>query len=218
LARKVSESLRESLVGEMTNLRAFAVSLCGDRERADDLVQETLFKAWNHLDSFREGTNLKAWLFTILRNTYFSERRKRRREVEDADGSYAATLSTHPEQHGHMEMQDFRAALVRLPDDQREALILVGAAGFSYEEAAEISGCAVGTIKSRVNRARNRLGEMLGMDETGPVGYFPTPTRIGGSSCHDRRRHRPQQGQARSGFRLPHTEGRAPRGWSFRRG
>jgi RNA polymerase sigma-70 factor (ECF subfamily) len=149
----------------MTNLRAFAVSLCGDREHADDLVQETLFKAWNHLDSFHEGTNLKAWLFTILRNTYFSERRKRRREVEDADGSYAATLATHPEQHGHMDMQDFRAALTRLPDDQREALILVGAAGFSYEEAAEISGCAVGTIKSRVNRARNRLADMLGMDQ-----------------------------------------------------
>lgn len=169
MRRRVSASLRDSLVGEMTNLRAFAVSLCGDRERADDLVQETLFKAWNHLDSFREGTNLKAWLFTILRNTYFSERRKRRREVEDSDGSYAATLSTHPEQHGHMEMQDFRVALTRLPDDQREALILVGAAGFSYEEAAEISGCAVGTIKSRVNRARNRLGEMLGMDDVTAV-------------------------------------------------
>ena len=103
-------------------LRAFAVSLCGDKERADDLVQETLFKAWNHLDSFKEGTNLKAWLFTILRNTYFSERRKRKREVEDADGSYAARLATHPEQHGHMDMQDFRARAVRLPDDQREAL------------------------------------------------------------------------------------------------
>ena len=165
MRQTVSASLREALVGEMTNLRAFAVSLCGDRERADDLVQETLFKAWNHLDSFREGTNLKAWLFTILRNTYFSERRKRRREVEDADGSYAATLASRPEQHGHMDMQDFRAALKRLPDDQREALILVGAAGFSYEEAAEISGCAVGTIKSRVNRARNRLGEMLELGE-----------------------------------------------------
>ncbi|MGV1014031.1 MAG: sigma-70 family RNA polymerase sigma factor [Methyloceanibacter sp.] len=149
----------------MGNLRAFAVSLCGDRERADDLVQETLFKAWNHLDSFKEGTNLKAWLFTILRNTYFSERRKRKREVEDTDGSYAARLSTQPEQHGHMDMQDFRAVLVRLPDDQREALILVGAAGFSYEEAAVISGCAVGTIKSRVNRARNRLADMLGLAE-----------------------------------------------------
>ena len=110
MRRKVSESLRESLVGEMTNLRAFAVSLCGDRERADDLVQETLFKAWNHLDSFREGTNLKAWLFTILRNTYFSERRKRRREVEDADGSYAATLAhemTHWTKHPARLDRDF---------------------------------------------------------------------------------------------------------------
>ncbi len=160
--QKVSASLKDALVGEMSNLRAFAVSLCGDKERADDLVQETLYKAWNHLDSFREGTNLKAWLFTILRNTYFSERRKRRREVEDADGTYAAKLSTQPEQHGHMDLQDFREALAELPDDQREALILVGAAGFSYEEAAEISDCAIGTIKSRVNRARNRLGESLG--------------------------------------------------------
>jgi RNA polymerase sigma-70 factor (ECF subfamily) len=149
----------------MGSLRAFAVSLCGDRDRADDLVQETLFKAWNHLDSFKEGTNLKAWLFTILRNTYFSERRKRKREVEDADGKHAARLASRPAQLGHMEMRDFQDALSRLPDDQREALILVGAAGFSYEEAAEVSGCAVGTIKSRVNRARSRLAEMLELDE-----------------------------------------------------
>src|SRR5262249_15685624 len=162
----------------MTNLRAFAVSLCGDREHADDLVQETLFKARNHLDSFHEGTNLKAWLFTILRNTYFSERRKRRREVEDADGSYAATLATHPEQHGHMDMQDFRAALTRLPDDQREALILVGAAGFSYEEAAEISGCAVGTIKSLVNRARNQLADMLATDQMAEADSAMTKSSI----------------------------------------
>jgi RNA polymerase sigma-70 factor, ECF subfamily len=174
LRRKVSTSLRESLVAEMGSLRAFAVSLCGDKERADDLVQETLFKAWNHLESFKEGTNLKAWLFTILRNTYFSERRKRRREVEDADGTYAARLATAPAQLGHMDLQDFRSALVRLPDDQREALILVGAAGFSYEEAAEISGCAVGTIKSRVNRARNRLAGMLGLEDLGSD--FPSET------------------------------------------
>jgi len=161
LPPNVSPGLRDSLVAQIGSLRAFAVSLCGDRERADDLVQETLFKAWNHLDSFKEGTNLKAWLFTILRNTYFSERRKRKREVEDTDGSYAARLSSRPEQHGHMDMKDFQAALAQLPDDQREALVLVGAAGFSYEEAAEISDCAVGTIKSRVNRARTRLGEML---------------------------------------------------------
>ena len=165
MRRKVSSSLRDSLVAEIGSLRAFAVSLCGDKERADDLVQETLFKAWNHLESFKEGTNLKAWLFTILRNTYFSERRKRRREVEDADGTYAARLATHPAQHGHMDMQDFRSALTQLPDDQREALVLVGAAGFSYEEAAEISSCAVGTIKSRVNRARNRLAGILGLEQ-----------------------------------------------------
>jgi RNA polymerase sigma-70 factor, ECF subfamily len=165
LPRNVTASLRDALVAEMGSLRAFAVSLCGDRERADDLVQETLFKAWNHLDSFKEGTNLKAWLFTILRNTYFSEQRKRKREIEDADGSYAARLSTRPEQPGHMDMKDFQAALTRIPDDQREALVLIGAAGFSYEEAAKISGCAVGTIKSRVNRARNRLAEMLGLAE-----------------------------------------------------
>ena len=156
-----SVSLKQAMLGLIPNLRAFAVSLCGDMERADDLVQETLLKAWNHLDSFQEGTNLRAWLFTILRNTYFSECRRRRREVEDRDGSKAAELSVHPEQPGHLDMQDFRKALELLPPDQREALVLVGAAGFSYEEAAEISGCAVGTIKSRVNRARSKLTEML---------------------------------------------------------
>ncbi len=165
MPRDVSPGLRDALVAQIGSLRAFAVSLCRDRDRADDLVQETLFKAWNHIDSFKEGTNLKAWLFTILRNTYFSERRKRKREVEDADGKYAARLAGAPEQHGHMDMKDFHAALTKLPADQREALVLVGAAGFSYEEAAEISDCAVGTIKSRVNRARSRLADMLHLNE-----------------------------------------------------
>ncbi len=165
MPRDVSPGLRDALVAQIGSLRAFAVSLCGNRDRADDLVQETLFKAWNHIESFKEGTNLKAWLFTILRNTYFSECRKRKREVEDADGKYAARLARAPEQHGHMDMKDFHAALVQLPADQREALILVGAAGFSYEEAAEISDCAVGTIKSRVNRARTRLADMLHLNE-----------------------------------------------------
>lgn len=180
MAGTVSPGLRDSLVAQIGNLRAFAVSLCGDRERADDLVQETLFKAWNHLDSFEEGTNLKAWLFTILRNTYFSERRRRKREVEDVDGSYAAKLSSSPEQHGHMDMRDFQEALSGLPDDQREALVLIGAAGFSYEEAAEISDCAVGTIKSRVNRARRRLADTLQLDKDADdapdAGTAPVPT------------------------------------------
>src|SRR5262245_66248386 len=159
------------MLGLVPNLRAFAVSLCGNIERADDLVQETLLKAWNNIDDFQEGTNLRAWLFTILRNTYFSDCRRRRREVEDRDGIKAADLSVHPEQPGHLDMQDFRKALDALPPDQREALVLVGAAGFSYEDAAAISGCAVGTIKSRVNRARSKLSALLyvdGAEDFGP--------------------------------------------------
>jgi RNA polymerase sigma-70 factor (ECF subfamily) len=156
------------LLAVIPNLRAFAVSLCGNLDRADDLVQETLVKAWSNIESFVEGTNLRAWLFTILRNIYYSEYRKRRREVADPDGAFAAKLATAPAQGGHMDMLDFRAALQQLPTDQREALILIGASGLSYEEAAGVCGCAIGTMKSRVNRARIRLVEMLaitsGMD------------------------------------------------------
>lgn len=163
--------VREAMLSEIQSLRAFAVSLCGQVDRADDLVQETLMKAWLNLDRFQEGTNMRAWLFTILRNVFYSEHRKRRREVEDADGSIVGRLAVHPGQDGHMDMQDFRDALGTLPADQREALVLVGASGFSYEEAAEICGCAVGTIKSRVNRARNALTRVLAVEggrEFGP--------------------------------------------------
>ena len=155
-------SLRDDLVAAIPNMRAFAISLCGNRDRADDLVQEALVKAWNHLSSFQEGTNLKAWLFTILRNAYFSELRKTKREVADSDGQLAARLSVPPEQQGHLDLIDLNRALAQLPPDQREALILVGAEGFSYEDAATISACAVGTVKSRVNRARTRLAELMG--------------------------------------------------------
>jgi RNA polymerase sigma-70 factor (ECF subfamily) len=157
----VSQQLRADLIGTIPNLRAFAVSLCGNPDRADDLVQETLVKAWSNLSSFSEGTNLAAWLFTILRNIYYSEYRKRRREVADSDGAIAARLATAPAQSGHMDFLDFRTALQKLPPDQREALILIGASGLSYEEAAGVCNCAVGTMKSRVNRARNRLVELL---------------------------------------------------------
>ena len=113
---------------------------------------------------------MPAWLFTILRNLFRSEYRKRRREVEDADGRYAETLKSHPEQTGRVEFSEFRAALAKLPSDQREALILVGASGFSYEDAATICGCAVGTIKSRVNRARTRLADLLAIDNVDDFG------------------------------------------------
>jgi RNA polymerase sigma-70 factor (ECF subfamily) len=153
--------MKADLIAVIPNLRAFAVSLCGNPDRADDLVQETLVKAWSNLGSFVEGTNLPAWLFTILRNIYYSEYRKRRREVADSDGTIAAKLATAPAQNGHMDLLDFRVALQQLPTDQREALILIGASGLSYEEAAGVCNCAVGTMKSRVNRARNRLAELL---------------------------------------------------------
>ena len=164
-------TLRDDLIASIPSLRAFANSLCGQPALADDLVQETLVKAWTNLGSFTVGTNLKAWLFTILRNVYFSELRKRRREVEDGDGVFAARLSVHGEQLGHMHYEDLVEALGKLAPDQREAVILVGASGFSFEEAAEIAGCAIGTMKSRVNRARRRLSELLGLeadDEFGP--------------------------------------------------
>ncbi len=127
-------------------------------------MQETLLRAWTHLDSFEPGTNMSAWLFTILRNHFRSEFRKRKREVEDADGSYADSLTTPEAQTSHIEFGELRDALLKLSADQREALVLIGASGFSYEEAAKICGCAVGTIKSRVNRARIRLAELLGLD------------------------------------------------------
>jgi RNA polymerase sigma-70 factor (ECF subfamily) len=158
---KVDADIRETMLAAVPGLRAFAMSLCGKIDRADDLVQETLLRALTNIDSFEPGTNMSAWLFTILRNLFRSEYRKRRREVEDGDGRFAASLKAQPEQPSHLEFEEFRAALAQLPPDQREALILVGASGFSYEEAAQICGSAVGTIKSRVNRARTRLAELL---------------------------------------------------------
>lgn len=156
--------LQQLLIAAVPNMRAFANSLCGDPTRADDLVQDTLVKAWTNLASFEKGSNLKAWLFTILRNTYFSDLRKLKREVEDADGAMAERLSVLPEQHGHMDLIDFRKAFGTLSADQKEVLLLVGAEGFSYEEAAEITSAAVGTVKSRVNRARNALTKALGLE------------------------------------------------------
>ena len=167
----VDPGTREAMLAAVPGLRAFAMSLCGKIDRADDLVQETLLRALANIDSFQPGSNLPAWLFTILRNLFRSDYRKRRREVEDAEGNYAKTLKTQPSQSAHLEFEEFRAALDKLPQDQREALILVGASGFSYEDAATICGCAVGTIKSRVNRARSKLSALLyvdGADDFGP--------------------------------------------------
>lgn len=161
---------RNKLVAELPSLRAFAASLCGSLTTADDLVQDTLLKAWSNSDKFETGTNLRAWLFTILRNTYFSLYRKRSREVQDSEGTYAQRLAMHGAQDGHVDLADFRRALAQLAEEQREALILVGASGMSYEEAAEVCGVALGTIKSRVNRARAKLAQILGIESIDDIG------------------------------------------------
>src|SRR6201985_1847993 len=179
---KLDPAIRDQVLATVPSLRAFAISLGGNIDRADDLVQETLLRALAHIDSFQPGTNMPAWLFTILRNLFRSEYRKRRREVEDADGRYAESLRSHPEQTGRVEFGEFRAALAKLPSDQREALILVGASGFSYEDAATICGCAVGTIKSRVNRAPTRLPALLYVDGAEDFGPDDTVRAVIGGS------------------------------------
>ena len=167
----VDEGFRADLIAATPALRAFAFSLTFDPDRCDDLVQDTLLRAWNKADRFERGSNLYAWLFTILRNRYYETLRRKGREVEDATGAIADRyLRVLPAQDAHMEFQDLRAALAELPAQQREAVILVGAQGFSYEEAAEICGVEIGTIKSRVNRARGRLVELLRMNGTADVG------------------------------------------------
>jgi RNA polymerase sigma-70 factor (ECF subfamily) len=164
-------SFKRELLATLPSLRAFAVSLSGRHDRADDLVQDTMMKAWAKQDSFQMGTNIKAWLFTILRNEFYSQMRKRGREVQDTDGAFTERMSVHPSQYGVLDMADFKKALDSLPPDQREAVVLIGASGFSYEEAAEICHCAVGTMKSRVSRARTRLQDILKI--SGEADYGP---------------------------------------------
>ena len=157
--------VKADLISAIPGLRAFALALCGNADKADDLVQETLVRAYGSLSSFAEGTNLMAWLVTILRNAYYNERKKGRREVADPEGVIAGQLVSPAAQNAHMDLLDFRAALQQLPPDQREALILIGASGFSYDEAGSICNCAAGTVKSRVNRARERLSEVLALEK-----------------------------------------------------
>ncbi|MGY6535183.1 MAG: RNA polymerase sigma factor [Pararhodobacter sp.] len=163
-ADSVSTDPREAIIEHLPALRAFALSISRDASLADDLVQETLLKAWTKFHLFTPGTNLRAWLFTILRNSLHSLRRKRKREVADPDGIMAGQLATKPDHDGRLALSDLAAAFVKLPIEQREALLLVGAMGFSVEEAADTCGCAAGTIKSRAARGRRALADLLGLD------------------------------------------------------
>ena len=166
------------LVAEIPYLRAFAISLSGSLNSADDLVQDTLVKAWTKFDSFEPGTNLRAWLITILRNTFYSIHRKYRREVQDTDGIHAAQVAVRGAQDSHLEMADFRRALDLLAPEHREVLVMIGVTELTYEEAAIVCGVAVGTIKSRAHRARAKLAEIMGLTSTGDIGPDPVSSGI----------------------------------------
>jgi RNA polymerase sigma-70 factor (ECF subfamily) len=157
----LTPDLRDNILEAIPHLRAFAMSLAGNADQADDLVQEAIVRGLGHIEQFQPGTNMQAWLFTILRNQFHTAYRKRRREVEDPEGGYAARLAVPPEQVGHLYVEDLKTALTKIPIEQREALLLVTAQGFSYEEAAEICRTKIGTIKSRVHRARTELAKLL---------------------------------------------------------
>ena len=169
----VSQDFKSELLGLIPFLRAFARSLCGNQEAADDLAQETLVKAWQSRDTFIPGTNLKAWLFTILRNQFYSDRRRAWRQAPWDQEAAERIPGGGSDQSWAAELSDTARALRCLSDEQREALILVGAGGFSYEDAARICSCAVGTVKSRVARARKALIAILEGEDKLPA--IPRP-------------------------------------------
>ncbi|QGM97221.1 sigma-70 family RNA polymerase sigma factor [Methylocystis parvus] len=168
----------EQMVAQIPYLRAFAISLSGSYSVADDLVQDTLVKAWSHSDSFQPGTNFRAWLVTILRNTYFSQYRKRSREVQDSDNVLAEQIPVKGGQESNVTMQDVQKALNKLAPEHREILLMIGITELSYEEAAQICNIAVGTVKSRLNRARAKLAEHLGLSGAHEIDDDPTLTGL----------------------------------------
>lgn len=159
---------RDELISHLPALRAFAISLTRSRTRADDAVQDTVLKALTNAEKFESGSNMRAWLFTILRNGYYSDHRKTFREEDDREGLLTETLAVKLDRDGVLQFRDFLRVFEKLPDEQREVLILVGASGFSYEEAAKMTGVPIGTIKSRIYRARARLADELGLQD-GPI-------------------------------------------------
>jgi RNA polymerase sigma-70 factor (ECF subfamily) len=158
---QTATEFRDNLLAALPGLRGFALSLVVNPTRADDLVQETLLKAWRSQDRFERGSNLKAWLCTIMRNQFYTECRRAKREVEDADGAAAAQMIALPAQEHGIELQKVWAILAKLPPAQREALLLVAGQGMTYEAAAALVGTQTGTMKSRVSRARAFLADTL---------------------------------------------------------
>ncbi|MDR2856546.1 MAG: sigma-70 family RNA polymerase sigma factor [Novosphingobium sp.] len=155
------DAFRRDLLAVLPHLRAFARGLCGRPDFADDLVQETAIKAWSARDRFMPGSNMRAWTFAILRNHYLSELRRNRHQAEYDPDSAERLLVMDADQEAPLHLSDMELALRKLSPERREALMLIGAGGFTYEEAAKICGCAVGTMKSRVARARDQLAHLL---------------------------------------------------------
>lgn len=155
------QAFKRDLVGLIPHLRAFARSLTGDPTSADDLAQDAMLKAWDARASFQMGTNMKAWTFMILRNQFYSEKRRAWRLAQLDQDAAERTLVAVDDPDALVALDELRRGLAKLPPEQREAVVLVGAGGFAYEEAAEICGCAVGTVKSRVSRARRALQVIL---------------------------------------------------------
>jgi RNA polymerase sigma-70 factor, ECF subfamily len=158
---EMEDAFKRELVGLIPHLRAFARTLAGDPASADDLAQDAMVKAWDARASYQMGTNMKAWTFMILRNQFYSEKRRSWRQTQLDQEAAERTLVATDNPEAPVALDELRLGLSMLPAEQREALILVGAGGFAYEEAAAICGCAVGTVKSRVSRARRSLQAIL---------------------------------------------------------
>jgi RNA polymerase sigma-70 factor, ECF subfamily len=169
-----SNEFRDQLTAIIPSLRAFARGLCGNRELADDLAQDAMMRAWAAHESFTPGTNFRAWIFMILRNQFYTTMRKNSRMTSwDPEAAERLLVEAPPQQH-HIHISDVEKALQKLPTEQREILLLVGAGGASYEEAAEITGCAIGTVKSRLARGRVALAALInGPDDDDIVGQTP---------------------------------------------
>lgn len=165
----MNDPFQDQVVALIPRLRAYAMSLSGSSAEADDIVQDALMRAWRFRDGYQMGTNLRAWLYRIVRNAFYTQAAKRRDTVEDIDGRWAATLSCTPDQEWRVQYGELLRAMSQLSPDARDALLLVVSSGLSYQEAADICGCAVGTMKSRVNRARGRLAQIVDFEPSAPV-------------------------------------------------
>jgi RNA polymerase sigma-70 factor (ECF subfamily) len=179
----VSAAIHDEILACLPNLRAFARSLTGNRDRADDLVQDAVLRALNAASQYTPGTNFRAWIFTILRNAHFNELRRNHGFMRPLEAADLETHGTAATQQARVEFDDFRRAFSTLPAEQREALVLVGADGLRYDEAAAICGCPIGTIKGRVLRARSEVKKLLDVG-----GWVPPATDQAGAGCQGRLR------------------------------